>query len=68
MRQPKPYLKKTHNCYYVNLNGKPVRLDPDEKKAWEEWHLKYSNRLRQRVFCSFAGAPARACTSWDVVF
>jgi integrase len=33
MRQPKPYWKKSHACWYVNINGKPVRLDPDEAKA-----------------------------------
>ena len=26
MRRPKPYFKKSHHAWYVNLNGKPNRL------------------------------------------
>src|SRR4051794_32750760 len=35
MREVKPYYKKSHRCYYVNLNGKPTRLDPNRDIAWK---------------------------------
>jgi integrase/recombinase XerC len=35
VRIPKPYWKKSHKCWYVNLNGHPRRLDPNEAKAKE---------------------------------
>lgn len=37
-REPKPYFKKSHQCFYVNLHGKPVRLDADEVKATAAYH------------------------------
>jgi len=33
MRLPKPYWKKSHNCWYADIDGKTRRLDPDETKA-----------------------------------
>jgi integrase/recombinase XerC len=35
MRIPQPRWKKSHRCYYVRLKGKFIRLDPDEKKAYQ---------------------------------
>jgi hypothetical protein len=35
MREPKVYWKNSHKCFYVNIGGKPHRLDPDETKAAE---------------------------------
>jgi integrase len=33
----KPYLWKARNCWYVRDGAKNIRLDPDEKKAYELW-------------------------------
>ena len=38
MRQPKPFWKTSHKCWYVKLNGVQHRLDPDEEKAWQLYH------------------------------
>jgi integrase len=35
MRRPEPYYKKSHKCWYANINGKATRLDPDEETAWK---------------------------------
>lgn len=34
----KPYYKKSHRCWYVRWQGKDVRLDPTEEKAFDMWH------------------------------
>ena len=38
MREPKPYWKASHSCWYVKINGRHHRLDPDKEKAWELYH------------------------------
>ena len=38
MRQPQPFWKTSHKCWYVKINGKMKRLDPDETKAWRKYH------------------------------
>ena len=38
MREPKPYWKASHLCWYVKINGRHHRLDPDKEKAWELYH------------------------------
>jgi len=40
----KPYLKATHDCYYVKIDGKDVRLDPDKDKAETMWHQLLANQ------------------------
>lgn len=45
MRQPKPYFKKSHRAWYVNIDGRPVRLGPDETEAWVEYHKVMAGRL-----------------------
>lgn len=40
----KPYFKKSHACWYVNLDGKNVRLSPDKDEA----HERYHDLMRQR--------------------
>jgi len=37
MREPKPFWKKSHECWYVDLD-KQQRLDPDKDKAWAMYH------------------------------
>jgi len=45
MREAKPFWKSSHQCFYVKVNGKQTRLDPDEKRAHEIWHeLKAGTR------------------------
>lgn len=39
MRTPKPYFKKSHNAWYVNLRGKNVRLAADEKAAYQQYYI-----------------------------
>jgi integrase len=38
VRQPQPYWKASHKCWYVKINGRHHRLDPDKKKAWVKYH------------------------------
>jgi len=42
MRQPKPFWKKSHRCWYVKIDGIQHRLDPDEKKAWKLYYKMMS--------------------------
>lgn len=35
MRIPKPYWKKSHKCWYVNLGGKTVKLSADKEEAFK---------------------------------
>lgn len=45
MRQPQPFWKSTHKCWYLKLNRKDVRLDPDEEKAWDLYHQIMGRQL-----------------------
>ena len=45
MRKPKPYFKKSHRAWYVNLNGRPHRLGTDEQEARAEYDKLIGNRL-----------------------
>ena len=38
MRMPEPFFKKSHKCWYVEIDGKQKRLDSDEDKAWKLYH------------------------------
>jgi integrase/recombinase XerD len=40
----KPFLKATHDCYYVKIDGKDVRLDPDKDKAETKFYQIMANR------------------------
>lgn len=47
-RQPKPHFKKSHRAWYVNLNGKQVRLASEEEgpeKATETYYSIMAGRL-----------------------
>ena len=33
MRQPKPYWKTSHKCWYVKIRNRHIRLDPDKALA-----------------------------------
>ncbi len=37
MRVPKPHWKPSHKCWYLKLDGKFIRLDPDETIAHEKY-------------------------------
>jgi integrase len=38
MKRARPYFKKSHQSWYVNLHGKPYRLGTDEQQAWIDYH------------------------------
>lgn len=42
-RLPKPWWREERQCWYVKINGKMTRLDPDEKKATQMFY----NLLRE---------------------
>jgi integrase len=47
-RQPKPHFKKSHKAWYVNLNGKQVRLASEEEgkeRAMEVYYQVMAGRL-----------------------
>ncbi len=47
-RQTKPYFKKSHRAFYVNLNGKPIRLASEaegHEKAMEAYFRVMAGRL-----------------------
>ena len=33
----KPFYKKSHCCWYVKIDGREVRLDPNEETSHEIW-------------------------------
>lgn len=43
-RRPKPWFKKSHNAWYVKLDGKQVRLSDDENEAWKAFHCLMAER------------------------
>lgn len=47
-RQPKPHLKKSHKAWYLNLNGKQIRLASEEEgyeRAMEVYYQVMAGRL-----------------------
>jgi hypothetical protein len=47
-RQPKPFFKKSHRAWYLNLNGKQIRLASEEEghdKAMEVYYSVMAGRL-----------------------
>jgi len=34
-RKPKPWYWKTRGCFYVQFNGKQIKLNPDKETAWQ---------------------------------
>ena len=53
----KPYFKKSHACWYVNLDGKNVRLSPDKDEAHERYHDLMKLRKQAARFAT-PGEPA----------
>jgi len=39
-----PYWKVSHECWYVNFQGRTIRLHPDEKTAQDEYHKLMAGR------------------------
>jgi hypothetical protein len=37
-REPQKHWKASHQCWYVKIAGKFIRLDPDEEKAQRLYH------------------------------
>jgi integrase len=46
----KPYLKKSHACWYVNIDGKNIRLSPDKDEAHELYHQLMQERKKAARF------------------
>ena len=44
MRRPKPYYKKSHHAWYVNLNKRPVRL-ASEEEGEEAAYIQYDKLM-----------------------
>jgi integrase len=38
MRKREPFYKHSHKAYYVEINGRQIRLGTEEKAAWDEYH------------------------------
>jgi hypothetical protein len=47
MRTAKPYWKTSHKCYYLRLDGKDIRLDPDETKAQDQYFKIMASRTSE---------------------
>ena len=43
MRRPKPYYKKSHRAWYVNLNGKTTRPASEEAAAYAKYDKLMAN-------------------------
>ncbi|MEC8553544.1 MAG: tyrosine-type recombinase/integrase [Planctomycetota bacterium] len=62
----KPYFKKSHQCWYVNGdNGKPIRLDKDEEKAFDLWQRMRDAATDVSPSCSFARLAAEYLTEHE---
>jgi hypothetical protein len=51
MRRPKPYYKNSHHGWYLNLNGKTIRLaseEEGEQAAYTEYDALMFNRQPTR--------------------
>jgi len=63
-RQPKPHFKKSHKAWYVNLNGKQVRLASEEEghdKAMEVYYGVMAGRLSPHAL----HGPSHFCHAED---
>lgn len=40
----KPYFKKSHKCWYVDIHGKPHRLGAEKEAAFQEYHRLMSGQ------------------------
>ncbi len=41
---PKPFFKKSHRSWYVQIDGRQIRLGPDEQEARRRYHLLMADR------------------------
>jgi len=44
MRQPKPFYKKSHKQWYVEINRRQIALGPDKEPAWARYHEIMASR------------------------
>jgi hypothetical protein len=44
MRQPKPWWRADRQCWYVEVEGRQRKLDPDERIAWKKYHELMAGR------------------------
>ena len=46
---PKPFFKKSRNCWYVEINRKQIKLGPDQEKAFARYHQLMTQPRNQPV-------------------
>jgi hypothetical protein len=46
VKKREPFFKKSHRAWYVQLDGKQLRLAADEKEAWDRYHELMAGRKR----------------------
>jgi hypothetical protein len=61
----KPYFKKSHQAWYFNHNGKPVRLGQTEQEAMVAWAAKYKETdfILPQSNLEFSGAGLYSTTA-----
>jgi hypothetical protein len=49
-RSPKPWYWKARGAWYIQINGKQIRLAEDKKQAEQEWYriMAAEGRLEQK--------------------
>lgn len=50
MKRREPFFKKSHRAWYVQLDGKQVRLAADEREAWDKYHALMTARKKAEKF------------------
>jgi integrase/recombinase XerD len=51
---PKPFFKKARSAWYVQLDGKQIKLAPDKDLAFERYHQLMQARCRTGAACTRA--------------
>lgn len=46
MKKREPFYKKSHRAWYVQLDGRQIRLGTDERAAWDRYHELMAERKR----------------------
>jgi integrase len=61
---PKPFFKKSHRCWYVEIDRKQHNLGPDQDQAFERYHELMRHRPREQADCSLAVGVLDAFLEW----
>jgi integrase len=60
---PRPFFKKSHRCWYVQIGGRQLRLSADREEAFREYHRLMGDGPKQIA----AGPPADAAVVTDLI-